>query len=389
MNKKAIIFLVIFAAIMIAGIFFQDMIHKKYKELTGGVINAEPSSNDEGHDESALTMSSEERDSLGITTAVAELREIAEEITVPGEVKIDLYRSAQITPRISAQIVERHARMGDTVKKGNSLVTLSSVDMAEAQGDLIVANREWQRVRDLGKEVVSERRFIEAQVAAQQARAKVIAFGMTPDQVEMLLQTEGAGNATGTFKLYAPQDGTIVNDNFVVGEIVEPGTVLFGISDETFVWVEAQLRTEQTTHIEVGTPVHILAEDKHPLQGEVIQIHHNLDEMTRTLPVRIEVRNVNDELHTGQFVSVVIRVGQPLPVLAVPESAVTLIDGSQTVFKLDGDEIRPEAIETGVNKGGWIEVKSGLNPGDEIVVTETFLLKSLILKSQMGEGHGH
>ena len=68
------------------------------------------------------------------------------------------------------------------------LVTLSSVLMADAQGQLIVAAVEWQRVEELGIDVVSERRFTEAQVGHQLAMAKVIAYGMTQGQAQALIQ---------------------------------------------------------------------------------------------------------------------------------------------------------------------------------------------------------
>ena len=113
----------------------------------------------------------------------------------------------QITPRITAQIVARHAKLGDKIKAGQPLVTLTSVEMAEAQGALIIATREWNRVRELGRKVVSEKRFIEAQVSAEKARASVLAYGMVPEQVDALVKAGDASKATGTFELLAPQAG--------------------------------------------------------------------------------------------------------------------------------------------------------------------------------------
>ena len=104
---------------------------------------------------------------------------------------------------------------------------------------------------------------------------------------------------------------------------------------------------------------------------------------------RIEISNEDDDFHAGQFVDAAIEAGGGAEVLALPESAIVLMDGSPTVFKIDGDEIEPVRIETGDASGGWIEVNSGVAEGDEIVTEQTFLLKSLIQKTKMGEGHGH
>ena len=52
-------------------------------------------------------------------------------------------------------------------------------------------------------------------------------------------------------------------------------------------------------------------------------------------------------------------------------------------------EFHPQAIEAGLSSGGWTEIRSGLNDGDEIAVTGVFHIKSLLLKSSLGEGHAH
>lgn len=352
-------------------------------------VSGQADHGDEPEASGAIEMSAAERQARGVVTAPVTSRMLSEEVVVPGEVTLDLYRSAQIAPRISAQIVARQARLGDHVKAGQALVTLSSVEMADAQGNLIVATREWSRVRELGREVVSERRYVEAQVAAEQARAKLLAFGMTPEQIEALVKNGDASKATGTFDLLAPQDGTVVKDDFVVGEVVDAGRVLFQITDESRVWVQAQLTPDQAAHAEVGSSVRILIDKDRVVGGRIVQVHHTLDETTRTLPIRVEVDNAGDELHPGQYVSVAVGVGDGKQALAVPEAAVTLMDGNPTVFKVEGDELHPTAIKTGVTRGGWVEVVAGLSAGDEIATNEVFLLKSLIQKSQMGEGHGH
>jgi cobalt-zinc-cadmium efflux system membrane fusion protein len=77
-------------------------------------------------------------------------------------------------------------------------------------------------------------------------------------------------------------------------------------------------------------------------------------------------------------------------VLAVPDDAITLIEGQSTVFKLeDGHEFHPQPIEVGASAGGWTEVRRGLVAGDEIAIEGVFVLKSLLLKSSLGEGHAH
>ena len=339
----------------------------------------------EGH----LEMDAEARARQGIVTAPVRRQRLSALVTAPAEVTLNLYRSAQVTPRIPAQVVARHARLGDSVKPGQKLVTLSSVDMADAQGALLIADREWQRVRKLGRKVVSERRYIEAQVARQQAYARVLAYGMSERQIDALLREAKLQRADGSFDLSSPIEGRVISDAFVVGELAKPGTLLFEITDESRLWVEARVSAEQAAEIDVGAAARVRTADGNWVEGRVIQRHHRLDETTRTLAIRIEVDNREDRLHPGEFLEVAIETRASAPVVAVPESAVVLFQGAPAVFKLEGDELHPQPVEIGPQRAGYVLVEAGLEPGEEVVVKGAFLLKSLLLKSQMGEGHAH
>ncbi len=330
-------------------------------------------------------MTAAQRQAMGIVTAPVERRRLSEEIVAPGEVTINDYRSSQVTSRISSQIIARHARMGDTVKRGQKLLTLSSVEMAEAQSQLLVADREWLRVKKLGRKVVSERRFIEAQVNRQQAYAKVLAYGMTESQIRALLQQGDASKATGTFDLLSSQDGTVISDRFVLGQVVEPGQVLIEITDESLLWVETQLSPGDVADIDIGTVARIHRGADKWLKGRVVQIHRRINETTRTLPVRIEVNNPRGLLRAGLFVEVALQTAEGEAVIAVPKSAVTLLHGERVVFMLKGDELYPQLVEAGGVRGDLVEIKNGLKEGDEIVTRGVFLLKSLLLKSQIGD----
>jgi len=351
---------------------------------------------EEGHDDhneeggGAIEMTVEERESAGIIVSVVAPRALSETLRVPGEVVINAYKSARVTPRVTAQVATRHVKMGDEVTTGNRLVTLSSVEMAEAQGALIVADLEWKRVKSLGKGTVAARRYTEAQIAQQQAFAKVVAYGMTAAQANALMKSGNASRATGDFDLLAPQVGTVLQDDFIVGELIEPGRVLFHISDESVMWVEAQTVANSLANIKIGTPARVSLDGMTWHKGTVIQRHHRLDETTRTQGLRIEVDNADDRLHPGQFVEAEIVTGAGAPVLAVPSAAVTLIEGAATVFKLEnGHEFHAEAIEVGPTVGDWTVVRGGLADGDEIAIDGVFHLKSLMLKSSLGEGHAH
>jgi membrane fusion protein, heavy metal efflux system len=343
---------------------------------------------DHGEHGNEVTLTSTQRRSAEIKIETLQRRSLAGEIAAPGEVKRNAYLTGQVTPRIAAQVIERHARLGDHVQQGQPLVTLSSVEMAEAQGDLQVAEREWQRVRKLGRATVSDRRYTEARVARDQARARAIAYGMTTEQIDALLTGEEGARADGAFQLVASRAGTVIQDDFIEGEFVEPGRVLFEISDETRVWVEASLMPEEAIGIEKGSPARVRLGGEW-LTGVVIQSHHAVNETTRTLAVRIEVPNPDERLHPGLFVETRIEAGRPVDVLALPEEAVLRSpDGDWMIFVEDEpNRYRPVEVKVTRNVQG-LTVIAGIPTGTRVVTQGAFFLQSELAKSGF-EMHNH
>ena len=331
-----------------------------------------------------LIFSAEEREELGIEIAGVGERVLYPEVNAPGEVMLNAYATSQVASRIEAQVVARHARMGQTVEAGAALVTLSSVEMADAVGDLLVNDREWRRVRNLGRDVVSESRYVEAEVARQRAYAKALAYGMPRQELERLIKNADVSTATGEYTLYALQPGVVIRDEFVLGEVVDSGRLLMELSDLTTLWVEARVDPELATAVAVGDAVRVTADNRAWVEGKVVQRAPHLDESTRTLDVRIEVQDTS-ALHPGQFVNIAVRTGTGKPRLAVPDEAIMLIFGTPMVFKLEGNEFEPQPVEPGLKAHGFTAITAGLDEDDTVAVAGVFQLKSLLLKSQIGD----
>lgn len=342
-----------------------------------------------GHEEEVVAeLSPEQIRTAGIEIVTIKRNRIADILIAPGEVMLNAYRTIRVTPRIEAQIVKRHARLGDHVKAGTPLVTLSSVDVAEAQGRLLVSDREWKRVQKLGRKVVSERRYIEAQVARQQALAKVQAYGMTGEQIKTLLRKGNASHANGELELLSTQAGTVIEDDFVVGELAAPGRILFTVTDESTLWVDARLNASDANRVRVGAPARIHI-DNQWLDGKVIQTRHALDETTRTLSVRLEVANPDDQLHPGQFVTTEIQSADNETRITVPVAAVLRSpDGDWQVFIEEAPgRYEPREVEVQRTVGKHLVV-DGLKEGERIVSKGAFFIQSEIAKSGF-EVHNH
>ncbi len=335
----------------------------------------------EEHEKGALRLTGEQQAMAGIMVETLQPHAVAGELRAPGEIQLNAYATSRVAPRIAAQVIERQVRLGDSVETGAPLVTLSSVEMAQAQGNLLVAEREWQRVSKLGREVVAEQRYTEARIAREQARARVSAFGMTDDEIKQLVDTGKAELANGRFRLLAPQAGTVIRDEFIVGELVDPGHVLFEISDESLLWVEARLTPDEAARVAVDAPATVLVGDQR-VEGRVRQVHHALDEATRTLGVRIEVPNPEDHMHPGLFVEVRIASGGKELVMAVPEEAVLRSpDGDWQVFvEHEPGEFESREVEVSRISAGQAVIE-GVTSGTRVVTRGAFFLQSEFAKS--------
>ena len=321
---------------------------------------------------------------IGLVTEVAEPRPLSQELKAPGEVKADAYSTVLVSPRVESQVVARKAKLGETVKAGQPLVVLSSVQVAETQGALIVAEQDWQRVSSLGPQAVSGRRYNEAKVARDQARAKLRAFGLSDAQITASLRA-GSAQADGNFELVAPSDGHIATDEFLVGERVEPGRTLFTLTRDDKVWVEAQMPPSDAAHAKVDTPARVVAHDT-TLKGRVVLSSIQSNERTRTVPVRIEVDNASRALRPGELVEAYVSLGDSTPTLAVPADAIVLLQNQSTVFVPKGNNVfAPAPIAVGATRDGWTVVTQGLKSGDTYVRKGAFALKARLLRSQLGE----
>ena len=345
-----------------------------------------------GHDEHAeeagvVHLKPEQIKAADIVVQPLSLAEVTLTVRAPGEIKLNDYHTIKVSPRISAQVIERHSKLGDEVSVGQPLVTLSSVEMAEAQGELLLADKEWKRVKKLGRKVVSGKRYITAKVEYEKAYANAKAFGMTQFDVNALLAQKRS--ADGSFIMIAHQAGRVLHDKFIAGEYVEAGYELMVISDESTMWVEARVTPDAASKIKVGNNAEILI-NKRRLPAKVIQLHHTLDETTRTSAVRIEIANESDQLHAGMFVTAVISTSNKSQSMQLPEAAV--------LRSSDGDwQIMVEQDKAGEFKAVEVEVIQisdgkaiieGIKPGSRVVTQGAFFVQSELAKSGF-EIHNH
>ncbi len=341
-----------------------------------------------GHDEEGTVhLKPEQLKAVNIIVEPLAVTEVAARVRAPGEIKLNAYRTVNVTPRINAQVIARHARLGEEVSQGQALVTLSSVEMAESQGLLLLADKEWKRVKKLGRKVVSERRYITSKVEYEKNYANAKAYGMTEKEIKDLLAQKRS--ADGSFILVAQQAGRILHDEFIIGQRVEAGFKLMTISDESVMWVEAHVNPISAGKISIGNSAEILFNEQR-IPAKVIQLHHTLDETTRTTAVRLEIDNKADRLHGGMFVTVFITTHDKSKAIQIPEAAVLRSPDGDWQVMVEQDEVGEfKAVEVKlVSVSEGVAVIQGLKPGTRVVTQGAFFVQSELAKSGF-EIHNH
>lgn len=374
--------------------------HRSHRDnLDDGHAHEEDSHDDHGEDDhghghghgeeaSHAELNAAQLATAKIETLMVSKQRLPELISAPGEVIVNAYRTTAVTPRIGAQVMKRHVRLGDHVKKGQALVTLTSVEMASAQGELLEAEAELRRVKELGRKVVSEKRFIAAQIRYQQAYSQVSAYGMSNRQIEELIKQGDAAKANGQFQLLSFQAGTVISDDFVIGQIVEPGHLLMQVTDESRLWIEARLPAGSAEAIAKEAQAIVVSGNAN-ISGKVAQIHHLLDEVTRTQAVYIEVPNENHQLHPGQFVTVNIDSKYASEGIAVPMEAVLRNNkGEWRVFvETSAGRFEPQVVNLIANRGDQVVIE-GVEEGTRIAGRGAFFVQSEMAKSAF-DTHNH
>lgn len=335
-----------------------------------------------------LILNKEAQQAAGIVVTKLQPQVIKASVLAPGEVIPNAKLTNKVTTRVAAQVIKRRVQEGEHVKKNQILATFSSVDMAKVQGDLLLAAQEWQRVKSLGKEAISGKRYSEAQVAYQHAYSTALAYGLTEEEINELLRTQKTPQEKGEFNLLAPRDGTIFNINFTEGELVEPGRILLEVVDESIVWINAKLPPDLVRPVKVGDLAQINVSGRN-LAGSVIQIHHQLDEITRTRSLRIEVANIDDVLHPGQYVNCQIEGGETSPVLALPVGAVLRTSDGDWAIYVENKPNYFQQVEVKVveNIDGHVVIE-GIPSGMSVVTKGAFFVHSQLNKQGLGiDGH--
>ncbi len=194
----------------------------------------------------------------------------------------------------------------------------------------------------------------------------------------------GDTGSLSTLVLRTPFDG-VVEDVFVArGERVQGGDPMFVVADTSLLWVRAQIHEREWTAVDVvqgqQVKVNVPGAERHQLVARVHHVGAIVEAESRSVPLVAELENDDAHLKPGMFVWVDLPQGSVRDALAVPTAAVMRHEGDAFVFEpLTEGRYRRVAVTTGIDNGDLVEIVSGLQEGEPVVVGGAFVLKSELL----------
>lgn len=184
--------------------------------------------------------------------------------------------------------------------------------------------------------------------------------------------------------------GAVLDKTVTVGTAVIPGSPLFVVSDLSTLWAVAEVDETRLPLLTVGRPVEVrvAAYPEEVFAGTIIFVSDTFDPRTRRVSVRCRVSNPQGRLKPQMYATLSLDEGEARSVIVAPASAVQSIDGKTVVFVAQGTEqFSLRAVTVGPTQNGWTEVLSGVQTGEQVVTSGSFLLKSELQKRATPEEH--
>jgi RND family efflux transporter MFP subunit len=200
-------------------------------------------------------------------------------------------------------------------------------------------------------------------------------LGFSEEQIKSISETH---QISPIITLYAPISGKIIEHNAILGAMVDQETEILTIMDPSVLCIHADIYERDIAKIRIGQEVEatVLAYPGETFEGKISFISDVLNEETRTITVRSEVRNRDYKLKPGMFADINIFLNHQSDALVIPLQAVLDEGDDHIVFlKVDGKYI-PRIIKTGIRNEGFVEVLTGIEEGAEVVTAGNFQLKS-------------
>ena len=283
----------------------------------------------------------------------------AEIVYATGSVEPETW--SRSTPLVRGRIIERCRCEGKSVRKGDVLARLDDKEALATLNDLR-ALEEFQR-----REFDRQSQLLARGVATSQAYQRA-----ESDLARIQAQIAAQAQRLEYFKLVSPMDGTVLKEDGEVGDMVDPGTILYRIGLEKPLWVVADVNEEDIPRVKVGQKA-LLRTDafiNQVLPGVVKQITPAGDPVSKTFRVRIGLPD-DTPLRVGMSVEANIVSREKQDVLLVPANAVV----NNSLITVEDNRARLRKVETGIRGTGMVEIVGGASEGELVAAPATTNIK--------------
>jgi cobalt-zinc-cadmium efflux system membrane fusion protein len=315
-----------------------------------------------------------------------------------GQIAFNEDASTIVLTPFSGRVTRLIARIGDQVRRGDSLLEIDSPEQVPPQNEFIAAQTAKnkahsqlnlaqiveKRVRDLyeGKATpFKELQQAEAQLAAAEsdmrstdttfeaARIRLRILGRTDAEISEL---EQRGTISRVTRITAPIDGTIIARKVGPGQYVkaDSGDALYVIADLSTMWLKAQIFEQDIAFVRVGQEIEakVAAAPNRIFKARIANISSASDLNTRRIMVRSEIGNPDGVLKSEMFASFRIGTEEPSATPAVPTEAVIREGDVATVWvETEPMLLKRRVVDIGVQQNGLTQIRSGLAVGESVV----------------------
>jgi RND family efflux transporter MFP subunit len=323
----------------------------------------------------SILVASDKQQLIGLRYGAAEYSAAAEAIHAPGRVVPDETLITRVQARTEGWITAVTADFtGKLIAQGQPLLTMYSPELLAAQQEYLLALEARSILGHSSMHEVADN----SEGIAEAARRRLLLLNLTPEQIG---EVEKTGKPIQSITLYAPANGYVMARNAFPGQRVAAETELYTLADLSGVWVMADINETDAAQIRIGLAARVTAQGTAAASfARVTYIQPQIDPVTRTLKVRLELANPQMHFRPDMFVDVEMDLGGTRR-LSVPAEAVLDAGASKTIFLDQGDgTFEPRPVETGVRfhdaSGDRVEIVKGLAAGDRIVTSGAFLLNS-------------
>lgn len=317
---------------------------------------------EDGADNGGVTISARVQQNLGVRTARVTQGTLRLSVEAPGSVAYNERDLAVVQARANGFVERLHVRAPlERVRKGQSLADLYVPDWVAAQEDYL-----------------SVRRMQSADLTGllDGARQRMRLAGMTDDQI---MRIEASGKTQPRLTIIAPIGGIVTELEAREGMTIMAGAPLFRINGLATVWVNAELPESLAARVRPDSAVEARtsALPGTVFKGKVSAILPEVNLATRTVKARVELANPEAELTPGMFATLRFASDGSKDVLLIPSEAVIQTGTRSVVVRVEGEgKFTPVNIEVGLEHDGQTEILSGLEAGQEVVVSGQFLIDS-------------